>query len=510
MSPSTLARTIGAIALTLSTARPAVAQKRPLSGFDAYVAKAVRDWHVPGLAIAIVKDDSVVFAKGYGVRTIGKPDRVDTHTMFANASTTKAFTAMALAMLVDNGKVHWDDPVTKYLPTFQMYDPYVTREFTVRDLLAHRSGLGDDDLLWFASPNTFADILHRLRFLKPVSSFRSRYNYQNIMYATAGHVVEAASGMPWQDFIRTRILDPLGMTETVTDVEGLRGRTDVATPHDVIDDTLRAIAYRNLDNIAPAGGMNSSVSDMTKWLRFLLDSGQVNGAHLVTTSSFAEMFTPQTIIRESDFYPTAPLTHAHFTAYGMGWFLEDYRGRKVEMHTGSIDGMSAIVGLLPEEHLGLVVFENEDHAELRHALMWAVFDRYLHAPPTDWSDTLRAMSDSATARRKAAERKVEQSRVAGTHPSLALERYAGTYADSSYGTVSVRLEHDTLVASFGPYFTGKLEHWNYDTFRARWTDRELGTTFLTFSLGVDGAVKSVRLSGVGDFGRVPDTVGAAK
>jgi len=324
------------------------------------------------------------------------------------------------------------------------------------------------------------------------------------MYATAGHVVEAASGMPWQDFVRTRILEPLGMTETVTDVEGLRGRPDVATPHDVIDDTLRAISYRNLDNIAPAGAMNSSVSDMTKWLRFLLDSGQVNGAHLVTSSSFAEMFTPQTIIRESDFYPTAPLTHAHFTAYGMGWFLEDYRGRKVEMHTGSIDGMSAIVGLLPEEHLGLVVFENADHAELRHALMWAVFDRYLHAPRTDWSDTLRAMFDSATARRKAAERKVEESRVAGTHPSLSLDRYAGTYADSLYGTVSVRLERDTLVASFGPYFTGPLEHWNYDTFRARWTDRELGTTFLTFSVGVDGTVKRVTLSGVGDFARVPE------
>ena len=186
----------------------------------------------------------------------------------------------------------------------------------------------------------------------------------------------------------------------------------------------------------------------------------------------------------------------------MGWFLEDYRGRKVAMHTGSIDGMSAVVGLLPEERVGVVIFENEDHAELRHALMWAVFDRYLHAPPTDWSTRLHALFDSASARRKAAEQKVEQSRVAGTHPSLPLDRYAGTYADSLYGTVSVRVQHDSLVASFGPDFVGPLEHWNYDTFRAHWKDRELGTTFFTFTLGADGHVTRVHLSGVDDFARV--------
>ena len=489
----------------------------PLAGFEAYVAAAVKAWEVPGLAVAVVKGDSVVFARGFGVRTLGRPDRVDEHTLFAVGSTTKAMTTAALAMLVDEGKVRWDDPVTKYVPTFQLYDPYVTRELTVRDLLTHRSGLPGADALWYASPNSFDDILRRLRYLKPAASVRSRYAYQNIMYAVAGRVVAAASGVPWDELVRRRILQPLGMTETLTGYAGLAGRPNVATPHLRVDDTLRAVAYRNLDNIAPAGAVNSSAADMAKWVRALLDSTRLRGAsdgrgaggaRLVSDSSFRQLFTPQFLVPTASYYPAARQARPHFTAYGLGWFLQDYRGRLVAMHTGSIDGMSAIVGMLPEERLGVVVLANLDHAELRHALMYRVFDLYLGAPAggalKDWSADLRALYGGLAKEAREAERKALAGRVPGTRPTLPLPAYAGTYTnvDSIYGDVTVRPEENRLVAHFGPAYVGPLEHWHHDTFRVRWRDPTLGTSFITFTL--DPAHKRVTGASVeelGEFGR---------
>lgn len=490
------------VALALALPPCAAAQARgardPWREFDAYVAQAVRDWNTPGLAIAVVKGDSVVFARGYGVRALGTSDSVTTHTLFANASTTKAFTSMVVAMLMDSGRLRWDQRVAELVPELVMRDPYVTQELTLRDLLTHRVGFGDPGYLWYGSEYDYAEIARHLRLVPAQSSFRSRYAYNNVTYATAGVMASRAAGASWDDLVRTRILEPLGMTETVTQASGLSGRADVALPHDLIDDTLRVIGNAGIglvDPIAPAGSMYSSVLDMSKWIRFLLDSGRVGGRRLVSEPAFTEMFRPQTVIRPGDFYPTARLTRPHFTAYGMGWFLEDYRGEGVAMHTGSIDGTVAIVGLIPDRRIGVVIFANRDHVELRHALMYRVFDQFIGGARRDWSVEMRAMYDSLASAARAQRRRVEAARVPGTRPTLPLERYAGTYSDSLYGDLTIRMENGVLVAAVSPFLTADLEHWNYDTFRFRWRNRWISPDLATFRIGPDGQVADVVVDG---------------
>lgn len=481
------------LALSVTAIAPALAAQGPLGDFDAYVAKAVKDWNVPGLAIAVVKNDSVVFAKGYGVRTIGSHDRVDTHTLFANASTTKAFTSLAIEMLAADGRVHVDAPVTTYLPWFQLYDPYVTREVTVRDLLTHRTGLPEADFLWYGAGNTLAEIVRRLRYVKPETSLRTHFTYENDTYAAAGLVVQQVTGESWERFDKQRIFDPLGMHETYTNTADAAAQSNIATPHYVVDDTTRAVPRLATDNIGPAGAMYSSVSDMAKWMRFLLDSARVNDTRLLDSAHFNELFRPQMLVGDDGFYPTARLTHPHFTGYGLGWFIEDYRGEYVVFHTGSIDGFVAIVGLIPDRKLGVVVFANVDHTEVRHALMYTVFDRYIGGGTHDWSAEMLVMYSGIDREQRAQDQAALANRVRGTSPSLALDQYAGTYADSLYGTATVRFEHGALVLETNPLMAADLEPWNYDTFFARYRNRWEGHDLVTFRLAPNGKVAALDL-----------------
>lgn len=481
----------------------AAAQRGPLAGLDAYVSRAMRDWQIPGLAVAVVKDDSVVFMRAYGVRQLGKPGAVDTATLFAIGSTTKAMTAAAIGMLVDEGKVRWDDPVTQYLPDFQLYDPFVTRELRVRDLLTHRSGLPGADLLWAGADYSTTEILRRIRYLEPATSLRTRFAYQNVMYAAAGQVIAAAAGMPWDAFVRTRIFTPLGMRGTLPTAATLARQPNVAMPHMRLDDTVRLVANRTVDPVASAGAVWSSIADMTKWMRFVLDSARVGGTRLLTASTYAELLTPQVVVPPEEFYPTARLTHPHFTLYGLGWFLEDYRGRAVAMHTGSIDGMSAIIGLIPDQRLGVYVLANLDHAELRHALIYRVFDLYNPPATRDWSAELLTLYGDLRTQGRAAEKKRDSARVTGTTPSHALAAYVGTYGDSLYGNAVVTQTNGRLHIHMGNAFDGDLEHWHYDTFRARWADPTAGTSLVTFLLDASGQPARLEVEGVGrEFRRV--------
>ena len=500
-------------AATLASAAPLDAQRAPadpqpsIAELDAYVAKAVRDWKVPGLAIAVVKDDSVVLAKGYGVRAMGKPDAVDAGTRFAIGSTTKAMTALALGMLVDEGKVKWDEPVVSYLPGFRLADPYATREVTVRDLLTHRAGLGNADLLWTATEYPLPEIMRRVGTLRPAYSLRSSFIYQNVMYAVAGEVVRAASGMPWDAFVKARIFTPLGMTATEATLASLEGQPNVAAPHGVIRDSTRVIANRPVDPVAPAGSIWSSVGDMAKWMRFVLDSGRVGGKRLVSAEVYREWLSPQTIAPPA-MYPTMAVVRPHFFTYGLGWFLHDYAGESVAMHTGSIDGMSAIIGLLPDRRTGVYVLANLDHAELRHALMYRVFDMYRGTggagagAARDWSGELRTLYGQQEERARAAQRQQEQRRVANTRPSLPLERYAGTYREPTYGDVVVAVRDGALQLTFGRGYDGRLEHWQYDSFRATWRDERSDPSVVVFAPDGAGGVASVRVAG-NTFARVP-------
>jgi len=489
---------------TSTAAHPLAAQQQGLdtAALDQYVALAARDWHVPGLAIAVVKDDSLVFARGYGVTQIGKPAPVTEHTRFAIGSTTKAMTVASLAMLVDEGKLRWDDRVTDYLPDLRLYDPYATSQLTIRDLLTHRTGLPGTDLLWLIPQNelTLPEMMRRLRYVKPASSFRSEWEYQNVMYAIAGGIVAKVSGMPWEQFVRTRIFTPLGMTETIPLVSETIGKPNVATPHAEVHDTVRVVPVRTTDAIAPAGSVWSSVSDMSRWMRFVLDSGRIGTTRLIKPATFREIVAPEIRAPMTE-YPALELAQPHFFSYALGWFVQDYHGQTVWMHTGSIDGMCAIIGLIPEQRIGVYVLENLDHAELRHALMYKVFDMYNATsnasgnPPRDWSADLKALF--AAKRTARADRSATAKQVAGSaQPSLPLDRYAGTYTDSAYGTVQVTLTGGALHARFVNFDIGQLEHSEYDTFRSRVDDALEGVTELTFVPDGAGHVSAVRAFGV--------------
>jgi CubicO group peptidase (beta-lactamase class C family) len=488
-----------ALAVPVLAASSAQAQRGPLRGLDAYVEQAMRDWHVPGLALAVVKDDSVVYMRGFGTRTVGRDEPVDAHTSFAIASTTKAFTSMAVAMLVDEGKLRWDDPVALHVPGFYVAaDPGLSGELTVRDLLSHRTGLPTADVLWYAAGSRSEDILRRMRYVRPFAQPRARYMYNNNAYMLAGMVVEHASGMPWAEFVRTRILRPLGMNETLTGISGLDARGNVATPHVEVRDTVRPIQYLDFDNIGAAGSMNSSVHDMVKWMRLQLAGGVLpGGERMVSERQHGEMFTPQFLIPQAQYYPAARLARPNFTAYGLGWFMQDYRGRKLALHTGSIDGMSALLALVPQERLGMVVYLNLDHAELRHALMYRIVDAFLGAEPRDWSTELRAVYAPFAEQERAATREAESRRVAGTRPSLALEAYAGTFADpdSLHPGVTVRAEGGKLVATMGAGVTGEMEHWHYDGFRVRWSNLLMGDDYVAYTINPEGKAQWMRLGG---------------
>ena len=482
-----------ALIAALCVGTPAVAQqaKPDWAAFDKYVAQAQRDWRVPALAIAVVKDDSVVFMKGYGVLETGKPAPANEHTRFAIGSTTKAMTSAGLAMLVDEGKLHWDDHVTKFIPELQLADPWATREMTVRDLLTHRTGLPGTDLFWASNwKYSPADIIHRLRYIEPSASFRSEWQYQNVMYALGGTIIERASGMPWEEFMRARIFKPLGMNETEPLVSSIAGKPNVAVPHALIGDSVRVVPVRSTDLVAPAGSVWSSVSDMSKWMRFVLDSGRVGSTRLIKQETFREIVAPQ-IQAPMEEYPALQLAKPDFFSYGFGWFIQDYRGQHVWMHTGSINGLCAIIGLMPNEKLGVYVLENLDHAEIRHGLMYSVFDLYNGGKARDWSADLKPLF----ARRPTAAGNTGAQRATSA-PSLPLDRYAGTYVDSAYGESRVTFDNGALQAAVVTDPPAPLQPVNMEAFRAQPTDASRNPVTLVFQPDGAGGVASVRISGI--------------
>jgi CubicO group peptidase (beta-lactamase class C family) len=469
------------------------AQESVLNGFDDYVNKALKEWEVPGVAIAIVKNDKVILSKGYGVRKIGEATPVDDKTFFAIGSASKAFTAATIAMLVDEGKLKWDDPATKYLPGFQLFDPYVTREITVRDLLCHRSGLERGDLLWYGSNYSRDEILQRVRYLKPSWSFRSQFGYQNIMYLAAGQVAANVTGKSWDDIVRDRIFKPLGMNTSNTTIRDLSSLNNVAAPHNKIKEKVQAVNWRNIDNIAPAGSINSNVSEMIEWVRLHLNNGKFGDKQVISSGSVTEMHTPHTVIRREG--PWALLMpEAHFLNYGLGWFLQDYRGRLIIQHGGNIDGMSALVAMMPEEKVGMVILTNMDGSPLPTALMQKAFDLFLQAPSKDWSADMLKVIKGMQGQAKAAEKKAEEERAKNTKPSLPLDKYVGTYTNDMYGEAKIVDENGKLMLKYAGAFNGTLEHWHYDTFKATMTNESFGTALVNFNLDAQGKISDLKIN----------------
>ena len=470
---------------------------------DAFAARVLKEFEVPGLAVAIVKDGKVVLAKGYGVRKLGEPTPVDENTLFGIASNTKAFTAAALAMLVDEGKISWDDAVTKHLPAFQLYDPYVTREMTIRDLLTHRSGLGlgAGDLLWWP-PTDYSreEIIRRFRYVKPATSFRSRYAYDNVLYMVAGQVVAAVTGKTWYDFIKERIFTPLGMTTSNTSVAALTASRDAAIPHAKVDGRLKAITHLPLENVGPAGAINSSVAEMAKWLIAQLNRGQIGeGRRLFSERQNREMWSAQTITPLGDPPPHLAALRANFSAYGLGWGLTEYRGFKIVSHTGGLMGFVSRVTLVPDLNLGVVVLTNQQSGGAFQSMTYRILDHFMNAPAADWVAGFKKSEEMGLARAAEVEKRLASTRAADSKPSLSLAKYAGRYTDAWYGDVTISLENAKLVLRFShtPLLVGDLEHWQHDTFVARWRDRSLeADAFVTFSLKPDGAIEQMKMAAV--------------
>ena len=494
-----------ALLLLLAPLTTALAQALPRE-LDAVVQRTMATFEVPGVAIAVVKDGKVVLAKGYGVRKLGETTPVTPDTLFGIASNTKAFTAAALAMLVEEGKLQWDDRVIDHLPSFQMYDPYVTRELTVRDLLVHRSGLGlgAGDLLYFpASTYTEEEIVSKLRHIRPASSFRDRYAYDNILYLVAGKVIEKASGQRWGDFIRERIFTPLAMKSSNTSVGDFRPGANVATPHAKAEGRLRPIEPMRFDNNAPAGAINSSVKDLTHWMLVQLARGALPGGdgmkRLFSEKQSREMWSAQTVLPLSE--PSKPLAalHPNFAAYGLGWSLRDYRGHKLVTHTGGLPGYVSRVLLVPSLNLGIAVLTNQEARGGFEAPTFAILDAYLGAPRTDWVAAFKAADEEKTKKAELAVSEKRTARSTESKPSLPLGSYVGTYRDAWYGDAAISQEGERLVLRFlrTPALTGELEHWQYDTFIARWRDRTLNAdAFVTFSLKPDGSLEQMKMQPV--------------
>ena len=490
----------GTALLMVAPTGTAAAQADPLADLDGYVKRVMENWEAPGIAVAVVKDDQVVLAQGWGVRELGSPEWVDEETVFAIASTSKAFTAAALGMLVDAGELSWDDPVIDHLPGFRLFDPYVTREMTVRDLLSHRSGLSRGDLLWYASPFTRDEVVERVRGLEPSWSFRARYGYQNIMFTTAGEVVRAVTDTTWDEFVAHRIFAPLGMHNSTTTIRDLDGRDNVATPHGKIDGEVTPIAWRNFDNLGGAGSINSSVGDLAQWMRMQLNEGVYGDVQLISDSVIKEMHTPQTVVPRSD-DEEEMFPETHFSAYGLGWRLNDYRGRLIVRHGGALDGMRTHVLLVPEEELGVVAVTNVNDGRIPMTIVWYVVDQYLGPTGKDWNQVYLEAAEKSRHRADSIQAKTESERVEGTQPSHELEAFTGTYLSELFETAEVTQQDGHLVVTVGPYFVGDLEHWHFDTFRATWRDRYLGKDWVHFQTNRRGEVATLAIPGFGEFRR---------
>lgn len=467
--------------------------------FDAYVQKAQKEWDVPGLAVVVVKDGNVLLSKGYGVRELGTSNMVDSKTLFACASTTKAMTAVCMGMLVDEGKVNWNDPVVNHLPEFELYDPFVTREIRIRDLFVHDTGVGNADFLWDIMDVPSDVVLKKMRDVKPSYSLRSSFIYQNIFYLAAGKVIEKVSGKPWNIFVNERIFQPLGMTRTFPLFSDVKDPNQTK-PHYKVEGKITVIEHSVADQIGPAGSVWSCVDDMGKWMRVMIDSSKYSGGRLLTGKTWAEMFKPQVLVPASEFYPTAVLTKPNWTSYGLGWFQHDYKGRKINFHTGSLAGAIAINAQLPDEKLGVYVFGNYDHAEVRHALVYKTFDLFALGGTRDWSAEFLKLYGNIQAGNEKRVKDFEAQRVANTKPSLALKEYTGTYTDPLYGKVEITLEGDQLVAVANDFLKASFSHWHYDTFRGWYAKRWYGKGNMSFVIGSDGKIASVNFDGT-VFGR---------
>lgn len=503
-------------ATALLAALPAFALAAPPRNFDARIDEIMKASEIPGVAVAIVEDGQVTLARGYGVKKLGSPEPVDADTLFQIGSTSKAFTTAALAILVDEGKIGWDDRVIDHLPDFRLYDPWVTREITIRDLLTHRAGFskGQGDLL-FLPYNTLtrAESVRRLRYLEPATSFRSTFAYDNVLYMVAGQLIEAVTGQTWEQFTEERILKPIGMTTSVTNDVDRLAAPDRAFPHGR-NAELRGIGPQQLfdenavklaPNCGPAGAIAAGANDLTRWLQVQLAAGAIPGTdrRLYSEASAREMWQPVVPVPVTPLPPALADLVPQFRGYALGWVVQDYRGHKVIQHTGGTQGFRTIVTLLPEKNVGFAISNNSEDNGLVLGLEYELLDHYLGLPKHDWPKAFKELFEGINAAGLEAQRAAATARPPSSTPSLPPGGYAGRYADPWFGEIAIEERDGALRVDFGrPGMTATLEHWAYDTFVARWADPLIEPAYLTFQLDAAGKPAHIAMkafSPVADF-----------
>ncbi len=460
-----------------------------LEGLDDFIRNTIDRWNVPGLSIAVVKDGEVLMSDGFGYRDLGRKLPVTTRTLFAIGSSTKAFTTMTMATLVDEGKLDWDAPVRRYFPWFAMHDPFATDRITPRDLVTHRSGLPRHDMLWYNNTTeTRRGILERIRYLQPNADFRTVWQYQNLMYLTAGYLAGELAGSDWETAVRERIFGPLGMTNSNFSVSTSQLSDDFALPYVEKDDEVREMPFRNIDLVGPAGSINSNVEDMTKWLMLQLNKGKWGDKQLVSEAQIAEMHKGH-MQMPATYYPLEENSHP---AYGLAWFIENYNGDTMVHHGGAIDGFLGLVAFLPKHNLGVVVQTNLSGNPVPFIVTYNVLDRLRGRKPSDTDATIRKVYDEAKAAMKKGKEKSQESRVEGAKPSHALEDYVGQYENPGYGIVTIGRNDDGLTYTYHDE-TFPLQHYHYDIFE--WEMRSFEVRFpVSFGTGLKGDVDRLSLA----------------
>ncbi len=475
------------LAVAAAAQATATASPQPLQGIEPLANQLRAEWKTPGLAVGVVRDGQVVLATGYGFRDQEKSLPVTTKTIFPIGSTSKSFTALALAILNDQHKLDWDDRVREHLPTFTLADPVASERATLRDLLLHRTGLARHDLVWYSSNFTRKQLIDRLPYLAMSHDFRSTFQYNNLMYMTAGYLAGEVSGQGWEQLVRKSILDPLQMSSTnFSDAESEKS-VDHALPYSEHGGVAKRIPFKPADAIGPAGGINSNIDDLLHYVLMLLANGQYDGKQIVSVTNLKEIQSPQILMGQPSRYP-----ELSDPAYGMGWVIQTYRGHRYVWHNGGIDGFYTLIALLPDDHIGVVVLSNNLVRPPAECLTRSIFDRLLGLPPVDWDARYKKDDEAAKKAEKEADQKEFADRVPGTHPSHPLTDYAGTYENPGYGTVTIALSGDALHFTLNE-LSSPLEHYHYDVFNTPQGDEILSGLKLRFGTGMNGKIESVSI-----------------
>ena len=469
-------------------AATALAATQPLDGLDEFVANAMRDWKVPGVAVAVVQDGKVILSKGYGFRDVKGQLPVTTKTLFAIGSATKSFTVTDLAMLVDKGKLEWDQPVREYLPTFRLYDQFATERMTPRDLVTHRSGLPRHDFVWYNSPASRRELVERLRYLEPSKDFRTTFQYQNLMFMTAGYLAGEIADRPWEDLTRDSIFVPLGMTASNFSVADSQKASDYALPYRKEKEEVKQIPFRNIDQIGPAGSINSNVEDMTRYLLMHMNKGKYEGKQVLSEANDVQMQTPQMVI-------PGPLRwkEVGYSSYGMGFFLTPYRGHTIVHHGGNIDGFSALVTFMPQDKMGMVILTNMNGSPLPTVLSYNVYDRMLGLEQVDWTARLKDDEKKQKEAEELAKKQGFTARKPNTHPSHELKDYAGEYENPGYGAAKIAVEGGRLKITMNG-LSAPLDHFHYDIFEVPQDDAIVfPRTKVSFQTNLQGDIGSLSM-----------------